>query len=421
MEAAVNAETLDNNLTTVRPFLFKLDTYDYRSVCLFAACMVYALLGSPTPDTIGAPEFLSGTLLALSIGVGRVRDTLLAPVRTRFWKSAAQVFFFYGLIVPAVIGAINGMSISAMVRDFIPFLFLFLPLFLLPVLRARPYYYRSTLAAVLLIGFIFSLRSLVIRNPQLCEVFCTDELLYLENMPTVLFCALFLMGTAMQGVLQRVSIRSCSLFTLLMLLSMIPVAAMAATQQRASLGAVFLYAVLVLAIGAYRNPRGAFILACMMSGFVLWLQISFGGIFDDLSTKTRTVGLNMRPQEFAAVWQVVTDNPFTFLFGAGWGSHFNSPAVGGLSVNFTHNFFTSVLLKTGFCGLILSIAYIAGLLERLTRVIIKNHVLGLALFAPILIDLTLYASFKSLDFGLVLLMISGSLIYSRQSESPRKL
>lgn len=404
------------------PFLVRLDTYDYRAISLFAACMVYAVWGAPTPDTIGLPEYSVGLLLLLSIGIGRMRDALLAPAKTRFWKSAAQLFFFYGLTVPVIVGAVSGGSIVSMARDFIPFAFLFLPLFLLPVLRARPYYYRSTLVAVVLIGFIFSLRSLAMRNPAFCAMVCTDELLYLENMPTVLFCALFLIGTAMRGILlNRTGIQNYLIFILLMFLAMAPVAAMATTHQRASLGAVALYSLILLIIGGVRHPRGAVILACMLSGFVLLLQISFEGLFDDLSAKTRAVGLNMRPQEFAAVWQVVTENPVTFLFGAGWGSHFNSPAVGGLSVNFTHNFFTSVLLKTGFCGLILSTAYIAGLLERLTRVIIKNYVLGLALCAPILIDLTLYASFKSLDFGLVLLMISGSLIYSRQSESPQKL
>jgi len=76
-----------------------------------------------------------------------------------------------------------------------------------------------------------------------------------------------------------------------------------------------------------------------------------------------------------------------------------------------------MLLKTGVCGLLLAGAYILGLLERLARVVLQNPFLELPLAAPVLIDLTLYASFKSLDFGLVLLMISATLIYSKTSES----
>jgi hypothetical protein len=147
------------------------------------------------------------------------------------------------------------------------------------------------------------------------------------------------------------------------------------------------------------------------------VDISFACVSTSLWEKTRSVGLNMRPQEMAAVWDIMSADPMTLLFGIGWGGVFNSPAVGGLAVNFTHNFFSSMFLKCGLFGVILSSAYIAGLLERLVRVIKKNPVFGLALAAPILIDLTLYASFKSLDFGLVLLMIPASLIYFRQFES----
>ncbi|MCK5374452.1 MAG: hypothetical protein KAJ40_04140, partial [Alphaproteobacteria bacterium] len=86
-------------------------------------------------------------------------------------------------------------------------------------------------------------------------------------------------------------------------------------------------------------------------------------------------------------------------------------------VNFTHNFFSSMMLKSGLIGMMLCCAYLSGLIGRLMRVISKNPVLGLAIAAPVFIDLTFYASFKSLDFGLMLLMIPSSLVYFRQFES----
>jgi hypothetical protein len=49
----------------------------------------------------------------------------------------------------------------------------------------------------------------------------------------------------------------------------------------------------------------------------------------------------------------------------------------------------------------------------LIRLVFREPVIGLALAAPIFIDVFLYASFKSLDFGLMLLLIPSLLIYMR--------
>ena len=144
-------------------FPVQINSYDYRAICLFAACLIYGIFGSPTPNVIGWPEVVVGGLLALSIGIGRARDALLYPATRRFWKSSGHLFLLYGLSVPLCVAVMNGHSLSAVIRDVFPFLFLFLPLFLLPLIRARPYYFRSTLCAILLIGLLFSLRSLAMR------------------------------------------------------------------------------------------------------------------------------------------------------------------------------------------------------------------------------------------------------------------
>ena len=334
-----------NYQITVRPqVLFNFDSYDYRAICLFFACLIYGVFGSPTPDHLGIAELCVGVLLALSVGIGRARDVVFA---------------------------------------------------------------------LIMVGLIFSMRSILMREMIGCDIWCTDEQLYLENMPSVLFACLILIGASISIVARGLTLKNITLFFILLMISALPLAAMIATSQRASVGAVALYVLLILAYFIYKTPvRGAnaLIMLLIVGGIV---NFSLFSIFSSLWEKTQNVGLNMRPQEFEAVWDVVTRDPVTFLFGLGWGGQFESPAVGGLRVNFTHNFFSSMLLKAGCVGVMLCMLYIAGLLERLARVVIRNPVIGLALAAPILIDLTLYASFKSLDFGLVLLMISGSLVYFR--------
>lgn len=418
----MTVRTYEKRMSALHRFPMAFDAYDYRIVCLFFACVVYALFGSPTPDRVTYFEFLIGALLCLGVGAGRARDVLVSAWRgnhmpVRFWKSAGHVFLLYGLMVPLAVGVLAGNSFSVMIRDLIPFIFLFMPLLFLPLIRARPHYFRSVVFAILLIGMMFSFRSLVMRFVDQCDFWCGDELLYLENMPTVLFTALFLIGSAMSIVMRGINVKSVSVFFFLIVLSCVPLVAMILTLQRASLGAVALYIVMLMVFFIVKRPVRAvsvFVLLCIV---FMALGVSLSSIYFPLFEKSSQVGLNMRPQEFAAVWDVITVDPFTFFFGLGWGGEFHSPAVGGLRVNFTHNFFSTILLKCGLLGIIFCIAYIAGLLERLSRVILANKVFGFALAAPVLIDFTLYASFKSLDFGLMLLLISSSLVYFRQSKS----
>ncbi len=403
-----------------RAFPLQVNAYDYRAIFLFGMCLVYAIVGSPTPDRFSVVEAVLGVFLALSIGIAHLRGLLVRSAGHRFWKSAAQVFLVYGLTVPLLVGALYGHGILSMLRDVVPFICWFLPLFCLPVIRARPRYFRTTLLGIILIGLLFGLRSLVIRFDVSCgfNAWCAEEgLLYLENMPTVLFACLLLLGSAITYGVRKLSLGHVFVFYALVSLALIPLLAMIFTLQRASVGAMVLYIVSVYVYFFYKVPLKA--LGALVLGIIALyvVNISFEWVFMSLWDKTRNVGLNMRPQEMAAVWKVVSANPVTFLFGIGWGGQFNSPAVGGLVVNFTHNFFSFILLKCGLFGVVLCSAYIAGLLERLLRVIKKNPVFGLALAAPILIDLTLYASFKSLDFGLMLLMIPASLVYFRQFDS----
>ncbi|MCB1680473.1 MAG: O-antigen ligase family protein [Alphaproteobacteria bacterium] len=394
---------------------------DLRLSFLFLACVIYAFFGSPTPDHAGWTEIIVGCLMVFSVGIPGLVFLLRFSRGRPFWYGIGQFFLIYGLVVGSCVSIFFGHPFSQALRDVIPFLFLFLPLFFQPAFMQRPELYRRLSFCFVLIGLVFSFRSVALQEGLLCPPFCPSELLYLENMPTVLFSALFLTGAAVQNFIRRSSLRSATVLVLFISLSLLPVTALILTSQRASLGAVALYLLFIGGFYLYQRPLRMvpvmfFVLAVLVST-VLFLPSSG----ESLAHKTALVGLNNRPEEAKAVWDAVAGNPLTLLFGLGWGAHFHSPAVGGVSVNFTHNFFTTMLLKCGLCGLIFSFLYIAGLARVLARVLFLDLVTGLALCAPFLIDITLYASFKSLDFGLTLLMICSSLLYFSQSESPSTL
>lgn len=398
------------------PRLTGISLSDLRIGSFVLACLIYGVFGSPTPDHLGWAEISVGALLVLCVGAGGVFPIFRAPKDQPFWYGSGQVFLIYGLGISLSLSVFYGHPVSQALRDLVPFLFLFLPVFLWPLLSQNPRYGLALLFCGVFIGVLFSLRSVLSRIGP-CFPFCTDELLYLENMPTVLYAALILLGFPMQRFVRTGSAKAFAFLILCALVSLIPGAALVLSSQRASLGAVALYVLLIGGFYLYQKPGRMVPVVLLGLLFLLPLIVFLPAVFEALLSKTEQVGFNNRPEEAAAVWGAVAQNPFSLLFGLGWGAHFHSPAVGGVSVNFTHNFFTTMLLKCGVCGLILSFFYIAGLARVLGRLVFLNPVFGFALAAPFLIDITLYASFKSLDFGLTLLMISSSLLYFSQSES----
>ena len=161
---------------------------DYRVLGVLTLCLIYALCGSPTPDQFGLVELVIGALLVISIGLICFFDTLTKINKDRFWIGAGQFFLSYGLVVSTLNGALQGQDFSSMIRDIVPFLYLFLPLFFLPAMRQSPSFFLFLMVGNVVIGICFSVRSL----------YDHEALLYLENMPTVLLACLLLLGGGIQ-------------------------------------------------------------------------------------------------------------------------------------------------------------------------------------------------------------------------------
>src|SRR5262249_28155118 len=121
--------------------------------------------------------------------------------------------------------------------------------------------------------------------------------------------------------------------------------------------------------------------------------------------KTSQVGLNMRWQEAQAVFALLDNSAWSMLFGRGWGATLVSPAVGDVPINYTHSLITTYMLKAGLSGLGLALSWLYRLGQGLVRLFPARPILAVALAGPLLIDIFLYASFKSLDFGLILFLI----------------
>ncbi len=372
----------------------------FRFSCLIAAVFFYALWGSPTPDHPGWPEILTGALLVLAAGLHSPLEVLHFDGRGPAWRGAAQMLLIYGFSVALLAAALRGQGAGLVLRDILPFLFLLLPLFLAD-LFGGPGRTKKLAWAVVFLGCVFAARSVFAREEG-------GELYYFANMPGVLFAAVMLPAWGMRTCMKRFSPRHVFYFCAALALATLPLAAMALTLQRAGIGFFMLAFGGLMLWGFTKLPARFAVLGLLCLGAALPFVHALAEQLGMLAQKNGLVGFNMRGQEFAAVWDEISVSPLFQFFGAGWGGTFESPAVAGIRVNYTHSLPSSLLLKTGLCGLALAGLYLAGLAGAWARLLPRNPFIAAALAGPLLIDVFFYASFKSFDFGLILLLLAAA-------------
>ncbi len=362
---------------------------DIRYILFLLAFAVYGAFGSPTPDRLGPAELVCGGLLLAALPLRNLMQMFLLR-EGAFWRHAAQFLLTYGLCVPLLLALAAGNDPAMILRDLIPFVFLLLPLFFMTTEGAGRWW-----PVAAMVGVLFAVRVVAADGA---------DPLYLSISPCVVFAAIILMAYAGAEMMRGVTLQRFLRAVALVFLSGLCLMALATTLQRASLALTVLALFGLLALAFWRMP-----LRAVVPGFMLLVLLAvFAGPVADvlagLVHKQGTVGLNMRMQEAAAVFDAITVSPLHVLFGLGWGAQLESPAVGGMSVNYTHSLLTFIWLKAGLVGLLGVILYLWALGMGVVRAMPKNPVLAVALAVPLLIDIFLYASFKSLDFGLILLV-----------------
>ena len=379
---------------------------------LTGAVLAYALWGSPTPDDPGGLEAVLGIALVLIVGFAGMRYALVFQADKPMPVKAAQLFLYAGLTFPFLAMMINGHQSVYVFRDFAAFLFMLLPLFLWPLFLRDSRASVMVLYSVLFLGLIFAVRTRL----DLAFVGEGNALYYLSNMPSVLFAAIYFAGKGIERFTGQ-SCRFCiARIALFFVLSWVCVLPMIETQQRASLGAFIISLAIILGVRFISAPKRTLVIFAGLLAVTVIFRHELLPIVESLLLKTTIVGGNMRVQEWQAVWAEISQSPLSIMFGQGWGARFASPAVADITVNFTHGLVTSLLLKTGVFGCLLGLAYIFSLLWGGTKYLKKEPTLVLAVAAPVLIDVFLYASFKSLDFGLVLALMP-ALLYSKENNS----
>jgi len=406
--------------------LARIQITELRSLALLTACTLYAGFSSPTPDNPGPIEIGIALLLLCAIPPGNAARFLQIHRPDTLPWLAGRALFFITLISGTTSALFHGNSAANILRDLIPFALMFLPLLLWPQDKDQNTPFPKLLIlCILIIGIGFSLRALI--GLSLTDILSTmqkgliatsenGELLYLANMPTVLFSAIFLCALAGYRLYHSMRLGSLLKSFALLLMAGVPILALSTSLQRASIGALLLALSTLLVIGIFRSPRRAGRIIIPGIALTLLLLPALTLFAELMAQKTVNVGMNMRFKEWQAVMETVTKNPATLLFGIGWGASFASPAVGGIEVNFTHSLLSSMLLKTGLLGLTLTALYLGALARMGLGLFRQSPIIAIAIAAPILIDVLLYASFKSFDFALVLCLIPACYEAARKPE-----
>lgn len=183
------------------------------------------------------------------------------------------------------------------------------------------------------------------------------------------------------------------------------IAAMLLDVQRATVGAVILTWAVMAIHCLVKHPKRIVLPLVLIGALAAALYPVVSDALHAMAMKTAEVGLNARVAEARAVYDRLSVFPPSLLVGQGWGSTFSSPAVGGITVNYTHSFLTTMALKGGLILFLLALVTVIAALYRIYLIFQEDRVRGLALFWSLVIPVFLYASHKSLDFGLLLLMI----------------
>ncbi len=381
--------------------------FSFRFLSLLVALGLYAFASSPTPDNPGLIEIIIGLLLCIVAISGAWTMVLHVKEMRNLWQSSGMVLMIYGLSVPLCLGLAYGQDTGLILRDMLPFLFMGFALFASDIFVGEPYRFKIFLWAVVGVGLVQAARSLLpIYDFLIFDFSGVSELYYFANSPFVLLAALMCLAAMVKFFMAG----RYPLILLLGLLIVVPLAAMVFTLQRASLGYVAVFVCALLGLAMINRPsRGIWLLAALGVG-LMFVGGQIWSVFDALLQKTQSHGFNMRVEEWRSVWALASGSWWALLFGQGWGMSFESPAVSGVRVNFTHSLFSSMVLKTGLVGAALAFAYLVGLAQILWVQFQRNQVLALVLAGPFLIDVLLYATFKSLDFGLLLLLIPASIV-----------
>jgi len=391
----------------------------YHIIYIFMM-FVYGFFSTPTPNHIGTPEIIILILLVILI-----YKNFLKFIKDLFNKKSIVIpkyisiplilYFivfltFYGLVV-------KENNLSDYIRDFIPFLYFLLPLFLSYFIIKNPKQWIFVLSFGLLIsgiGFMFQFYlDPTVKLNQIGFQFMLGQ--NKDNPwqePSSVFAFSFFAGTTVYFLLKKSFFKFCFFGAIYLFFLLVYIT----TISRAPIGLsliTMIYVAWFVVPNHYKNKRLIkFFIIFLIILFILFLYINnvelIKHAFNLLLKKTEHAGiLNNRNIEILAVINNIHDIP-SLIFGDGWGGLIANPIGNGAMWRFVHNMIFYYIFKTGVLGLLIILIYLYWLLrsvvfiKEINKLKFFYSITFVALFSPLIVAGVLEASYKSLTFGIVM-------------------
>lgn len=395
----------------------------YYMALFWVMIFVYSLYSSSTPDSYGLAELTIGLILVFLVGFRRVIWVFSLADMGEKNKYGTQVPIYvvlsliYLLLIPTINGLLfTGNSISDYIRDVIPLLYFFLPVLLLHRMVQFPERWLFfTVSGLCIVGVLFAIRHFTESGSSISDVgqtFIFGTSAYFAQDPAVQFAGAFLVCFGIVSLMESHYLRAA----FCLMLAIFPWAAMFGIIARAPTILVVFSIILTIAY-YFLNSRKRIRAVLLLLAFSILIFGLFHenisrlleGVIQLLMEKQAKHGLSSRDLEMKAVLDNV-DGIRVLLFGEGWGGLMANPTGNGAKFRFVHNMFGYFFMKSGLFGMLALFFYIFWYVKMLTGILRKQisplyFSMLAAMIVPMVINMMLEAGYKTLSFGLLLLLI----------------
>lgn len=358
---------------------------------LTIALIIYGSFSSSTPDEFGLPEAFIGFLL-----VWYCCERLHPAYILKRMSSYTLIFL---MIFPLFVALAFGNKFSDVIRDAIPFVFMFFS-FVFVYDKEIINEERPAVFGLCVAGTLFAIRHFLSISSEIGDVGTRSVFSGMDYFimdPAVLFASMIgFTGTFLSsGIsLARFAFAFSFSITAFGIVSML-------LRGQLALGVIN-----VLPSFLQKSVRHVFLFPFLFVICIVFFWPVLVQYVDVLSAKTDSTGfLNSRDAEFLDVYLLMAKTPSLLITGIGWGGVIDTVASGG-EVRYTHNSFLYFLLKG---GLLCLLCYVF-LIYR----ILLGFKIGTLLTAPVLratylvvvFNLFLEPGYKMLSMGVLLYILN---------------
>jgi hypothetical protein len=386
------------------------------------AILIFGLSSSPTPKVFSLPISISGLFLILSVLMfGKIFFKLSYHFRT----FSFLLFFLFFLTIPNFVGFLNGNAFDDIVRDFLSFLFLFLFILWLPIIKLDTTQFLNLIVKLLIfLGLIFSIKYLALQDFRLSRLtYFTISEGHFSHDPSVLFSAIYFSIEGLRLFNNNKKINSL-IFSFFGLICFLPLLLTGFRLQIFLFIFVYFFSFIIY---SWFKPKIFFfyiiIFLCIIFPIHEYITIAFSNLYE----KQLNLGFNNRFKEFSVL--TGEEKIYLYLIGEGWGGLFSTVVNSFSPLRFVHNFSLYFFYKAGVIGLLFSIILIV-FSFRVVLILFINYLLNLKLnysnkYYPVLIAIipcliyTFFFSgaFKSLSMGLLLVLVNCFYFYQKNNKA----